>query len=134
MTFLFHIISQGRTSLSLPSSALLCLLGSQSLCSSLWTGNLTLVLNCLWERVRYFRPRVMVGIATLGNGNQDQLISPIVLLAFSGSPLFLRLMGHAGWISQEELTPHPFPISKKGLPYQWAKACPFPPIGWHLTI
>lgn len=68
----------------------------------------------------------MVGIATLGNGNQDQLISLIVLLAFSGSPLFLRLMGHAGWISQEELTPHPFPVSKKGLPYQWAKACPFP--------
>lgn len=54
----------------------------------------------------------MVGIATLRNENQDQLISLIVLLAFSGSPLFLRLMGHAGWISQEELTPHPFSISK----------------------
>ena len=36
------------------------------------------------------------GIATVGNGIQDRLISLIILLALSGSPVFLGLMGHAG--------------------------------------
>lgn len=62
----------------------------------------------------------------MGNGTQDQLISLILPRALSGPPVFLGLMGHAGWISQEELTPHPLPISRQGFPGQWAKGSPVP--------
>lgn len=69
----------------------------------------------------------------MGNGTQDQQISLIVLLALSESPLFLGLMGHEGWISQEELTPHPLTIDRKSLPYSGPKHAHFP-VGWYLAI
>lgn len=89
----------------------------------LFVCNLTLVLGCLPDRVRNFRDSTE---ATVWEGTEDQLISLLILLALSGSPVFMGLMGHAGWMSQGELTPHPFPMSREGLPEQWAKGSPFP--------